>query len=225
MVKDPGAEIEVSNVKISGLEVAIEHIRDGSIYIGGMAATIKIIKSSYLPFGAKLGAVLDMETASLLGFKMVQNNLSPNSTSGNLNIKADKISSIINSTSSKDSKNNNPYINKLLSDYDSNNNNDSYISSLNIEQLQLDLYLHLVIIYLIKIVIIFLIMKSLTEREIKFYFIIKYYKGEYLQALLIKIFKWWKNANIVSVYLILINVLICINISAWSIYIILNHLN
>ena len=42
-----------------------------------MTAAAKIIKSSFLPIGAKLGATLGMGGASLIGYKMIQNNLAP----------------------------------------------------------------------------------------------------------------------------------------------------
>jgi hypothetical protein len=172
MVKDVNADIEVNNIKVNGLDVAVDKIRDGSLYIGGMAATSKIIKSSSLPLGAKLGATVGMGAASLIGFKMIQNNLSSPNTQGNLDIKADKITSKINTNSN---------INKLVDN--SNNNNETTISSLDIEQLNLDFYLHIVMIYLILIVIFFLIMKNISEREVKLDFIKTLPKGEYLENL------------------------------------------
>src|SRR6266571_4104097 len=37
--------LEVKNVKIENVDIAVEKVRDGAIYIGGMAAAAKIMKS------------------------------------------------------------------------------------------------------------------------------------------------------------------------------------
>ena len=62
-----------------------------------MAATAKVVKSSSLPIGAKLGATLDMSAAFLIGYRMVQNNLSyPKSKAqGSLNVKVDRVNSSV----------------------------------------------------------------------------------------------------------------------------------
>ena len=39
--------IEANNVKINNLDVAVENKRDGAIYIGGMTAAAKIMKSYF----------------------------------------------------------------------------------------------------------------------------------------------------------------------------------
>lgn len=135
MARDTNADIEVNNVSIKGLDGAVYKVRDGAIYVGGMAATAKVVKNSSLPLGAKLGATIGMGAASLIGFKMVQNNLSSSTTQGKhgkLDIKADKISSVIKSTSSKSSSNNN--VSKLIDNTDNsgNNVNDTTISQLDI---------------------------------------------------------------------------------------------
>lgn len=69
MIKEPEGKstIEVNNVSITSLDVAINHIRDGAVYIGGMAAAGKIVKNSSLPMGAKLGATVVMGGVSLIG--------------------------------------------------------------------------------------------------------------------------------------------------------------
>lgn len=41
MVKDTNSVIQVDNVQINGVDVALAHIRDGAIYIGGMTAAGK----------------------------------------------------------------------------------------------------------------------------------------------------------------------------------------
>lgn len=71
MIKDAGkGTVEINNVSIIG------HIRDRAVYIGGMAAAGKIVNNCFLPIRAKLGAIVVMDAASLIGYKMVQNNVS-----------------------------------------------------------------------------------------------------------------------------------------------------
>lgn len=74
--------LEVNNIKINGFEFAMEHIRDGAIWIGGMSAAAKIAKGFNLPIVAKFGATIGMGAASLLGYKMIQNNLPNNQIRG-----------------------------------------------------------------------------------------------------------------------------------------------
>lgn len=49
MVNDPEGKgtTEVNNVNITGLDVALYHIRDGAVYIGGTAAAGKIVVYLY----------------------------------------------------------------------------------------------------------------------------------------------------------------------------------
>ena len=222
-------DLEAKNVQINGLDVAIEQVRDGAIYVGGMAATAKVVKSSCLPIGAKLGATLGMGAASLIGYRMVQNNLSSTrtNTQGGLNVKVDKINSSVTASSSNNKIDDLYPAKSVIEPGDSSGGNidGSIISSLDIEQLQLDFYLHIVIIYLLVLVLVFLVMKSFSKRNLKFEFVKKLPLGDYIQILFIKIFKWWDKTNILWVYLILIAILICMVISLWSISIILNNLN
>ena len=216
MVKDSTTSgvVEANNIKINGIEVGIEKMRDGAIWLGGMSVAAKIVKGSSLPIGAKLGATVGMGAISLIGYKMVENNLS-RGTRGNIGINADKVSI---STS-------NPYIKKLSTESESmeGGSKDCFnISSLDVEQLQLDFYLQIVIIYLLIILFVFLIMKSISDRDLKLEFLNKL---PFIQTLLLKVFKWWGNTNVIWVYTILITVLISMIISAWSIYIILNNLS
>lgn len=57
-----------------------------------MAAAGKKVKNCSLPLGAKLGATVGMGAASLIGYKMVHNNLSPLKAQGNISISAEKVS-------------------------------------------------------------------------------------------------------------------------------------
>ena len=214
--------LEVNNVKLENLDTAIEKIRDGTIYIGGMAATARIVKSSSLPVGAKLGSILGMGAASLIGYHMVQNNLGRNS--GTLNLKAENLSTTI---SASNSNNSNDIINKFIGGVgkSNDNNTDFVISSLDLEQLQLDFYLHLVMLYLFIILFMIIIMKYISKRNYKFEFILKLPYGEYIQIIFIKLFNWWDKTNDIWIYLILSTVFISLIISAWSIYIIINNIH
>jgi hypothetical protein len=157
MVKDTDNVLQVQNVQVNGIDVALVHIRDGAIYIGGMTAAGKIVKNCSLPIGAKLGATLGMGAASLIGYKMVQNNLLSNKPRDTINLKVDKI------------KTDTSYKNKLVSDSNDINTspeNKTYLSDLDVEQLQLDYYLQVVILYLLILALIFLIMKYISDKNI-----------------------------------------------------------
>ena len=104
-----------------------------------------------------------MGAASLVSYKMVQNNLTQTKVEGGLSIEADKI----NTTASASKSNiNDTCINKLIADGESVDI--FYISSLDVKQLQLDLYLHIIIIYLLLLVFMFYLMKSISKRQLKF---------------------------------------------------------
>jgi hypothetical protein len=131
-----------------------------------------------------IGDVIGMGAASLIGYKMVQNNLGHKSES--LNLKAEQLNTDLNTSNS----NNNDTINKFVEGAGkSNGNTDNFlISALDLEQLHLDFYLHLVILYLLVILFVILIMKSISKRNLKFEFVQKLPLGPYLQTLLIKLF-------------------------------------
>jgi len=108
----------------------------------------------------------------------------------------------------------------------SNGNTDNFlISALDLEQLHLDFYLHLVILYLLVILFVIMIMKSISKRNLKFEFVQKLPLGPYLQTLLIKLFNWWDKTNDIWIYLILMVVFFSLIISAWSIYIIIGNIH
>lgn len=96
----------------------------------GMAAAAKVIKNSSLPIGAKLGSVIGMGTASLISYKMVQNNLGHRTES--INLKAKNISNIVSASKSNSS---NDTINKFVEGVGkSNGDTGNYvISSLDLE--------------------------------------------------------------------------------------------
>jgi len=154
MVKDSSGVIQIDNVQVNGVDVALAHIRDGAIYIGGMSAAGKVVKNCSLPVSAKLGATLGMGAASLIGYKMVQNNLSPNKTHSDMSLRVDRLRTDV-------------YKNKLVSNSnDSDSDSKNYLSDLDIEQLQLDYYLQIILLYLLILVLIFLIMKYISDKYI-----------------------------------------------------------
>lgn len=130
-----------------------------------MTAAAKVIKNSSLPIGAKLGSVIGMGTASLISYKMVQNNLGYRTES--INLKAKNISNIVSASKSNSS---NDTINKFVEGVGkSNGDTGNYvISSLDLEQLQLDFYLHLVLLYLLVVLFMFIVMKNISKRNLNF---------------------------------------------------------
>lgn len=103
--------------------------------------------------------------ASLLGYKIIPNNLPSNQVRETMVVEADKVNGSISTTVSK--SNESPFIYKLTDGY-----SDSHIVSSikdyfiiptkSVEQLQLDLYLQDLIIYLLIILLVFLIIKKLS---------------------------------------------------------------
>lgn len=97
MVNDSNAikgTIKANKFKVENLDVAVDKIRYGAIYIGGMtAAAAKVVKGYLLPIGAKLGSIVGIWAASLISYKMVQNNLGGKYQG--FNIKADNLNTAI----------------------------------------------------------------------------------------------------------------------------------
>jgi len=184
-IKDAKGTLEINNIKIEGLEPQIDKLRDGGLYIAGLAAGARIVKNSSIPLAAKLGTTVALGAASLIGFRIAQNSLKPNIHTDKITTTIDKVNSSI--TTSNNCKSN--FINNLTNE--SNNSNDNYnvISSLDIEQLQLIFYLDLLIIYLLTMVIVFLLMKQISTLNLKFDFALKLPYGNLVQNLAIKIFK------------------------------------
>jgi hypothetical protein len=83
----------------------------------------KVMKNSSIPIGAKLGSVVGMGAASLIGYQMVQNNLNRTKFNNkNLNIEADKLNATVSATSSNTEPNNN-FVNKYVA---RNNSGEKY---------------------------------------------------------------------------------------------------
>jgi hypothetical protein len=221
MVKDSGnAVVEMNNIKINGIETALDNMRDGAIYIGGMSVAGKVIKNCSLPITAKLGATIGMGTAALISYRMVQNNMTPYRPMAKLDIKVDKINANI-------SPNKKSLLPENISKQDNSNNledNMHNISELDLEQLKLDYYLQLVILYLLLIILVFLIMKAISEKDLKLDYLKKLPWANYIEPLLIKILDIWKKTNIIWIYILLVTIIICLIISIWSIGIILKNI-
>lgn len=176
--------LEINNLKINGLEVGVAQIRDGAVYIGGMTVATKLIKSSSLPIGAKLGATVLMGATSLIGYKMVENNLSTTRGQDNVGVSAENINTNV-------SLSNNSCINKLVADSASTSTDGASkdyfnISSFDLGQLQLDLRLQMLIICLLVVLLVFLIMKNISERDLKLEFL---NKVPFIQTLFLRLFK------------------------------------
>lgn len=220
-VKDAKGTLEMSNIKIEDLEPQIDKLRDGSLYIAGMAAGARIVKNSSIPLIAKLGTTLGLGAVSIIGYKITINSLKSNTYTGKVSATIDKVNYNI-STSNNNNKSN--FINNLTNG--SNDSSDDYnmISSLDIEQLQLIFYLNLIVIYLLSMIIVFLIMKQISTLNLNFNLLLKLPYGNTIQNLVIKIFKLWEKTSIIWIYVILIIVLINLGLSTWAIYVILSHI-
>jgi len=183
--------LEANNIKVNNVDAAMAHIRDGAVYIGGMAAAAKILKNSSLPIGAKLGTVIGMGATSLIGYRLTSNSLSKDRTHSSMNIEVEKINSSIGL--SKKPSSDKTAINKFLPDSSASSQHSNDVSSegesfnispLDLEQLQLEFYLHIAIVYLLVIALVFLLMKSLSSMNFKFEFLNNI---PFLQKLLLKL--------------------------------------
>jgi hypothetical protein len=213
------ATVELDKVKLEGLSPQIDKLRDGSIYIAGLATGAKIVKNSSIPLVAKGATAIFIGGLSLTGFVVVQNILYPNIQKGKVIASIDKISANV-----KDSSNNRSnFISKLIDESNNSNNNDNIISSLDIEQLQLIFYMNLMIVLLLVMAIIFLTMKYISSLNMKFNFLLRLPYGKFIQNLILKIISLWSITSIIWIYIILIIVLTNVGISAWAIYVILSH--
>lgn len=164
MAKDAEGKgtVEINNVNITGFEVAVGQIRDGAVYIGGMAAAGKIVKNCSLPIGAKLGATVGIGAALLIAYKMVQNNVSPTKTQGKISMSAEKVSG----NGSVSPKNNFVWENFLNNNNNSENKTIYNISTLDVQQLKLDYHLQIIILYLLILVLIFLVIKFISDKNL-----------------------------------------------------------
>ena len=138
----------VNNVKINNIDLAVEKVKDGALFIGAMTAAAKVMKNSFLPVGAKLGFLIGIGAACLVSYKMVQKNLRHKSE-GDLNINADNIKNIISAYKSNNNSDTSiPTGMEGSGSYMGGNKDNYIISSIDIEQLQLDFYLHIFTLYL-----------------------------------------------------------------------------
>ena len=108
-----------------------------------MAAAAKLIKSSCLPLGTKLGATISMGAASLAEFSLTQKAMSANKK-GKINLEVDKITSNA-SAGNSDNSSNSPFPTK--SSLEGDESTPISISE-RIDLLNDNLNLHLIMIYL-----------------------------------------------------------------------------
>jgi len=187
------ATVELDKVKLEGLDPQIDKLRDGSIYIAGLATGAKIVKNSSLPIVAKAATTIVVGGLSLTGYKVVQNILDPKVQRGKVTASIDKISANI-----KDSSNNKSnYINKLTNQSSNSSDDDNIISSLDIEQLQLIFYMNLMIVFLLIMAIMFLLMKYISSLNMKFDFLLKLPYGKSIQSIFTKILNLWSITSVI----------------------------
>ena len=164
-----------------------------------------------------------MSAFSLICYKIVQNNVSANTTQGNISINADKINS---KGSISSSSKNNFMPENILKFNNSNNYQDKItynISTLDVEQLKLYYALQGIMLYLL--VLVFLVMKALSDKNLKSNFIEKLPITDFLKNIFTKILKLWGKTSIVWVYILLVTVIFGLAISIWTLHIILTLLS
>jgi hypothetical protein len=218
-IRDAKGTLEINNIRLEGSGPQIDKLRDGSLYIAGLTAGTRIVKNSSIPLAFKLGTTVGLGAASLIGYKVTQNILTPNTYTGKVTASIDKINPV---TTPNNNKSN--FINSLTNESNDSDNNYNIISSIDIEQLQLIFYLDLIIIYLLAMLIIFFLMKQISTLNLKFDFLLKLPYGNLIQSIVIKIFKLWEKTSSIWIYIILIIVLINLGLSAWAMYVILSHI-
>ena len=76
--------------------------------------------------------------------------------------------------------------------------------------------------FLLMFALVFLLMRSINSINFKFEFL---NNVPILQRLFVKPMHWWVIPSIISIYVMLIIILICMTMSVWDIYIILNNIS
>lgn len=225
------ATIEVSNVKISNLDQAIKYGAGAGVFSTLFASTTKLVKTSSLPLGGKIAAGLGTSVVGLMTYKVLQENTYTTKPKGQIIIEADNV----NSSTSISPVGAEKLIDKIkdksfpaksmLDPTDSLSDKDFYIISQHgVEALNWTYYLNLAILYMIYVLIIFLIMKILSEYDVKLDFVKKLPLGNLIYLLLKKLKDIWRKTTIVWIFFIVFVILIGVCISAWSIYMVINNL-
>lgn len=114
-----------------------------------------------------MGAIIGRDAFSLIAYKIVQNNTSFNRSHCDLSINADKL----NGRGSVSPGSKNSFMPEDIINLNNDNNSEhktTYnITSLDIEQLKLEYALQSILLYLFVLVLIFLIMKAIRDRNLK----------------------------------------------------------
>ena len=224
------ATVEANNVKISNLDIAIRYGTEASVYSTGVYAFSRLAKTSYLPLGGKVIAGIAAGAGTLLGYKVVQVSLSYNKPEGKVVAQMDNLKSNVTISSSeaekliKSSKDSSFPAKSMLDSTDNSDTNYYIISQQGVDILTWDFFLHLAIIILIINIIIFLLMKIMSDYDIKLDFVKNLPLGKYIYILLNKLKNLWSKTTLIWIFIWLFFILIFTCISAGSIFIILNNL-
>ena len=195
-----------------------------------MYAFSRLAKTSYLPLGGKVIAGIAAGAGTLLGYKVVQVSLSYNKPEGKVVAQMDNLKSNVTISSSeaekliKSSKDSSFPAKSMLDSTDNSDTNYYIISQQGVDILTWDFFLHLAIIILIINIIIFLLMKIMSDYDIKLDFVKNLPLGKYIYILLNKLKNLWSKTTLIWIFIWLFFILIFTCISAGSIFIILNNL-
>jgi len=224
------ATLEASNVKISNIDQAIRYGTEAGIFTGLSATTGKLAKSSSLPLGSKLTVSIGGGVLGLLVFKGIQYKSSYIRPQSRITVQADSVKSNVSISSSEAeklivTKDKSFPAKSMLDPNDNIGDKDFYIiAKEGVEVLIIDYYIHLVIIYLVVSVIIFLTMKYLSEYDIKLDFVKKLPFGNNIYLVLNKLKDLWSKTTIIWIYVSLFLILIGTLFSSWFIYDVINKL-
>ena len=223
----PRGSLEAKNIKISNLDIAAEKVGEAGLYGTAMLAASRLLKSSSLPIGGKVVASIATGVGALASYKMIQGVSSSNRPRAIIVMEVDSVKTQVGVSTNKPPIENNYPAKSMVDSLDKASSGDKeyYImSSQDFDVLNWDLILHLAILVLIINVIIFLVMKILSENNIKLEVVKKVPFGFYIYFVLNKLKILWSKVTNVWIFLGLFLILIFTSISAWSIYMVINNL-
>ena len=195
----------------------------------------KLVKNSGLPLAGKVAMSLGGGIVGLSSYKKIQNVYSSSKPRGSIILEIDslKTNAAISSPikdeilkKNQSSVSNDPYVAKsILDPTDSIGDKDYYIiSAQSVEGLTWDFYMHIGMILILINVIIFLVMKLISEQNIAFNFVKKLPLGNYIYIVLNKLKNLWNKTTLAWIFIGLFFILYGCTISAWGTYIIINNL-
>jgi hypothetical protein len=222
-----GGGLEAKNLKISNLDVAAEKLGEAGLYGTAMLAASRLMKSSALPIGGKVVASIATGAGALASYKIIQGVSSSNRPRPKIVMEVGSVKTHVGVSTNNPSIEKNYPAKSMLDPLDNASSGDKeyYImSSQDFDVLNWDLILHLVILVLIINVIIFLVMKIMSENNINIEVVKKLPFGCYIYFVLNKLKILWYKVTIVWIFLWLFLIFIFTSISAWSIYMVINNL-